>query len=155
MNIFVARLDYSTTSETVREVFSEFGEVSDVKIIMDKETGRSKGYGFVEMPNDDEGMNAINTLNGSEIDGREIVAKKSEPRENNNDRRGGGGGGFNRGGGNRRYNNRDDRRGGGGGGYRDRNSRNDNRNSRNDRYDRNDRNSKYDEGRFNRHDNNW
>ncbi len=108
MNIFVAKLDYSTTVDTVRDAFSEFGEVTEVKIIMDRETGRSKGFGFVEMTDDEEGFNAINSLNGAEIDGREIVVKKSEPRENN--RRGGGG---DRGGNRRRFD-RNDNRGGGG-----------------------------------------
>ena len=111
MNIFVAKLNFDTNEHTLQTTFEEFGEVSSVKIIMDKFTGRSKGFGFVEMPNDDEGYNAINELNGSQLDGREIVVKKSEPREGR-DRRGGGGGGYNRGGGGGGYN-----RGGGGGGY--------------------------------------
>jgi RNA recognition motif-containing protein len=103
MNIFVAKLNFDTDEFTLRSAFEEFGEVESVKIIMDKFTGKSKGYGFVEMPNEEEGNNAINELNESEVDGREIVVKKSEPRERG-DRRGGG---FRRGGG--------DRRGGGGG----------------------------------------
>ena len=115
MNIFVAKLDYSTSVDTVRELFEQYGEVSSAKIIMDRETGRSKGFGFIEMPEDEDGWNAIRELNGSEIDGREIVCKKSEPRENNNNRGGGGGGG---GGGFRKRFNRDDNRGGGGGGNR-------------------------------------
>ncbi|GAB5550938.1 MAG: hypothetical protein Sapg2KO_05290 [Saprospiraceae bacterium] len=102
MNIFVAKLDYGTSEDTLRSAFEGFGEVSSVKIIMDREMGRSKGFGFVEMPSDDDGFAAIADLNGSELDGRTIVVKKAEPRENN---RGGGGGGY-RGG------------GGGGGGYR-------------------------------------
>lgn len=94
MNIFVAKLSYDTDEATVREAFSQFGEVESVKIIMDREQGRSKGFGFVEMPNDDEGFSAINALNNSTMDGREIVVKKSEPRPPR-DRRSGGGG-FNR-----------------------------------------------------------
>ncbi len=108
MNIFVAKLNFDTREENLKEVFEEFGEVSSAKIIMDKFTGRSKGYGFIEMPNDDEAQNAINDLNDSELDGRNIVVKKAEPRENNrNNRRGGGGyggggyGGGGYGGGNR------------------------------------------------------
>ncbi len=134
MNIFVAKLDYSTTVNTIRDIFSEFGEVSDAKIIMDRDTGKSKGYGFVEMPNDDEGYNAINELNGSEIDGREILVKKSEPRENN-DRRGGGGNRFN-----------NDRRGGGGDGRRRRFVRNDNRDNNRGggrRFNRDDQGDRY------------
>lgn len=107
MNIFVAKLDYNTTSEDLHEVFTQFGEVTSAKIIFDRETGRSKGYGFVEMAEDDAGSAAIESLNGSTLDGREIVVKKAEPRENR-----GGGGGFNRGGGRGGFN-----RGGGGGGY--------------------------------------
>ena len=91
MNIFVAKLDYSTSDDTVRQLFEEFGTVDSVKVIMDKYTGRSKGFGFVEMPDDAEANNAINELNNSVVDGRNIVVKQSEPRENR-DRRGGGGG---------------------------------------------------------------
>ena len=90
MNIFVAKLNYETQESTVRRAFEEFGEVSSVKIIMDKMTGRSKGYGFVEMPSDDEGMAAIDSLNDTDLDGRTIVVKKARPRENNSN--------FNRGG---------------------------------------------------------
>ncbi len=95
MNIFVAKLSYNTQEDTLRAAFEEFGEVSSVKIIMDKFEGRSKGFGFVEMPNDDEAMEAINELNDSELDGRYIVVKKARPREDN---RGGGGYGNRRGG---------------------------------------------------------
>ena len=100
MNIFVARLDYSIQEPNLREVFEEYGEVSSVKIITDKFSGRSKGFGFIEMPNDDEALSAIEELNGIELEGRSIVVKKAKPRENNR-----GGGGFNRGGdrGGRRY----------------------------------------------------
>lgn len=112
MNIFVTKLNYSTSEETVRELFEEYGAVDSVKLISDKFTQRSKGYGFVEMSNDDEAQAAIDGLNDTEVDGRQIIVKKSEPRENRGggrDRRGGGGG---YGGG--------DRRGGGGSYDRDR-----------------------------------
>jgi RNA recognition motif-containing protein len=92
MNIFVAKLSFDTQEDHLKEVFEEFGEVSTAKIIMDKFTGRSKGFGFIEMPNDEEAQNAINDLNESELDGRNIVVKKAEPRERSNNRRGGGGG---------------------------------------------------------------
>ena len=98
MNIFVAKLNFDTREDHLKEVFEEFGEVSSAKIIMDKFTGRSKGYGFIEMPNDDEAQNAINDLNDSELDGRNIVVKKAEPRENNRNNRRGGGGGYGGGG---------------------------------------------------------
>ena len=97
MNIFVAKLNFDTQEHDLRAAFEEFGQVDSVKIIMDKFTGRSKGYGFVEMASDDEGYAAINELNESSLDGRTIVVKKAEPRE----RRGGGGRGGYGGGGNR------------------------------------------------------
>jgi len=98
MNIFVAKLNYSTTQETVEELFGQFGQVDSAKIIFDRDTGRSKGFGFVEMPNADEANEAISSLNDTEVDGRSIVVKEAEERPRNNDRRGGGG--FNR---DRRY----------------------------------------------------
>ena len=100
MNIFVAKLNFDTQESDLKNAFSEYGEIDSVKIIMDKFTGRSKGFGFIEMPNDDEGQNAIDGLNETEVDGRTIVVKKAEPRENRDSNRGGGGGG---GGYNRRY----------------------------------------------------
>jgi len=98
MNIFVAKLSYNTSEDTVRSAFESYGEVDSVKIIFDKYEGRSKGFGFVEMPNDAEALAAIEALNESEVDGRTIVVKKAKPRTENRDRRGGGGGG-----GGRRY----------------------------------------------------
>ncbi len=106
MNIFVAKLNFDTHEDGLREAFEHYGDVDSVKIIFDKFTERSKGYGFVEMPDDDAALQAIEDLNGAELDGRRIVVKKAEPREN----RGGGGGRRGGGGG---FNN--DRRGGGGG----------------------------------------
>lgn len=117
MNIFVAKLSFDTREDGLREVFEEFGEVSSVSVITDKFTGKSKGFAFVEMPNDDEAQNAINELNDSELDGRTIVVKKAEPRENRGS--GGGRGGYGGGGGRGGYGGGGggDRRGGGGGGY--------------------------------------
>ena len=83
MNIFVAKLNFSTDETAVQTAFEAFGEVSSVKIIMDKFSGRSKGFGFVEMPNDEEALAAIESLDDSELDGRTIVVKKSKPREDN------------------------------------------------------------------------
>jgi cold-inducible RNA-binding protein len=116
MNIFVAKLDFNTDEHTLQGAFEQFGEVSSTKIIMDRMTGRSKGYGFVEMPNDDEAREAINELNDTEFDGRTIVVKEAEDRGGRGGgggRRGGGGGygGGNRGGGGYGGGNR------GGGGY--------------------------------------
>jgi RNA recognition motif-containing protein len=106
MNIFVAKLNFDTHDSDLKGAFEEYGDVESVKIIMDKFTGRSKGYGFVEMPNDEDGENAIRGLNNSELDGRTIVVKKAEPRERRDnrggfDRGGNRGGGYDRG--NRRY----------------------------------------------------
>ncbi|MGR3809326.1 RNA recognition motif domain-containing protein [Jiulongibacter sp. NS-SX5] len=94
MNIFVAKLSFNTDEYGLREAFEEFGSVDSAKVIMDRETGRSKGFGFVEMGDDAEAQAAIDALNQAELDGRTIVVKKAEPRENR-----GGGGGF----GGRRY----------------------------------------------------
>lgn len=92
MNIFVAKLNFSTQSDGLREVFERFGEVESANVIMDRESGRSKGFGFVEMPDDGEGSGAIQALDGTTLDGSTIVVKKAEPRENRSG--GGGGGGF-------------------------------------------------------------
>ena len=88
MNIFVAKLNYDTQEADLREAFEVYGEVSSAKIIMDKFSGRSKGFGFVEMPNEEEGQAAINGLNDTELQGRTIVVKVANPR--NDDRRSGG-----------------------------------------------------------------
>lgn len=114
MNIFVGSLPFSIEEADLRESFEAYGTVDSVKIITDKFTGRSKGFGFVEMPNDAEAQKAIDELNGAVVSGRTIVVNKSEPkpegerRSFNNNRggnnRGGGFGNNNRGGdrGNRR-----------------------------------------------------
>ena len=125
MNIFVAKLNFRTQSDDLREAFEAFGEVDSAKVIVDQFTGKSKGFGFVEMPNDDEAQAAIDALNESDLDGNTIVVKKAEPRESRD--RGGfnrGGGGGNRGGGGG-YGGGGNRGGGGGGygGIRDRNDR--------------------------------
>ena len=122
MNIFVGSLPFSIDEADLRESFEAYGTVNSVKIITDKFTGRSKGFGFVEMENDTEAEKAIQELNGATVEGRAIVVNKSEPtpegerRTFNNNRSGGGGGGGYNGGGNSRGG------GGGGGGYNDRNS---------------------------------
>ena len=81
MNIFVAQLSYDTKEDTLKETFEAHGEVSSSKIIFDKFENRSKGFGFVEMPDDNEAQNAINALNDSELEGRKIVVKKAQPRD--------------------------------------------------------------------------
>jgi RNA recognition motif-containing protein len=98
MNIFVAKINYRTQEDSLRSLFEQYGEVDSVKIVMDRDTGRSKGFGFVEMPNDEEAQSAISALNETDFENATIVVNEARPRENNN--RGGGGGfrGGNRGG---------------------------------------------------------
>ncbi|WP_319480632.1 RNA-binding protein [uncultured Draconibacterium sp.] len=98
MNIYIGNLPFNMGEEDLREIFEEYGEVASAKIIMDKFTGRSKGFGFIEMEDDSEANKAIEELNNAEVAGRNIKVNESKPRENNN-RGGGGGGGYNRGGG--------------------------------------------------------
>lgn len=80
MNIFVARLNFKTRREDLEAAFAKFGQVSSAKIVKDRDTGRSKGFGFVEMPNDEEGLKAIASLNETELDGRAIVVKPANPK---------------------------------------------------------------------------
>ena len=103
MNIYVGNLSYRMNDKELEEVFSKFGAVKSAKVIMDRETGRSRGFGFVEMPDEAAGQKAINELNGCEYDGKVINVNVAKPKENRDGNRGGG---YNRGGGN-------DRRGGG------------------------------------------
>ncbi len=102
MNIFVAGLSYQIGEADLKELFEEYGAVSSAKIITDRDSGRSKGFGFVEMDDEAEGQRAIEELNDAEYDGRTLAVSVARPRTE----RSGGGGGYNR--------------GGGGGGRRDR-----------------------------------
>ena len=81
MNIYVGNLPYSTTPDELREVFAAFGEVAAARIVNDRETGRAKGFGFVEMLNDEEARKAIEALNGNDIGGRKAVVNEARPRE--------------------------------------------------------------------------
>lgn len=109
MNIFVGSLPFKIEEADLKELFEAFGEVSSVKIINDRESGRSKGFGFVEMADDEAANKAIADLNGSEVGGRNIVVNQAEDKKPRDNSRGfGGGGGGSRGG----YSG-----GGGGGGY--------------------------------------
>ncbi len=103
MKLYVGNLSFNTSTSDLEQLFGEIGTVESTNIIEDRETGRSRGFGFVEMSSKEEGENAIATLNGKEIDGRELKVNEAKPQES---RSGGGGGGGGRGG----Y-------GGGGGGY--------------------------------------
>ena len=127
MNLFVTKLNFDTTQDTLRALFEEFGEVSSCKLIVDRETGRSKGFAFVEMPNDESARAAIESLNMARIEGRQIIVKEAEDRPQHQ-------GGY-RGGGDRReggYRGGGDRREGGyrGGGDRDQSFSNDRRQDR-------------------------
>jgi RNA recognition motif-containing protein len=87
--LYVGNLSYDTSDSKLQEMFEEFGGVQSAQIIMDRETGRSKGFGFVEMGSEEEAKAAINGLNGKEIGGRVLTVNEARPRED----RGGGGGG--------------------------------------------------------------
>lgn len=91
--LYVGNLAYSVTDDTLRETFSQYGNVSSAKVIQDRDTGRSKGFGFVEMGNDDEAKAAIEALNGQSIDGRALTVNVARPMEDRGPRGGGFGGG--------------------------------------------------------------
>ena len=81
MNIYVGNLSYQMSEDELRDAFGAFGEVSSVKILMDRETGRSRGFGFVEMPNQSEAEAAITQLNGKDVGGRALRINEARPRE--------------------------------------------------------------------------
>ncbi|WP_297328156.1 RNA-binding protein [uncultured Bacteroides sp.] len=98
MNIYIAGLNFSTTDADLNDLFSEYGEVTSARVITDRETGRSRGFAFVEMPDDEAAQKAIDELNGAEFDQKTISVNVARPREDrprngggNRDRRGGGG----------------------------------------------------------------
>jgi RNA recognition motif-containing protein len=105
MNIYVGNLSWNLKDQDLTDLFTPYGEVGTAKIVIDKFTQRSKGFGFVEMPNDEQAQAAIAQLNGSEVDGRNLVVNESRPKEE-----GSGGGGFKK----RSFGNG----GGGGGGFK-------------------------------------
>lgn len=114
MNLYVGNLSWTMTEDDLRTLFEQYGTVASIKIVKDRETGRSKGFGFVEMENDTEAQNALSSLYDKEIQGRKIVINEAQERP----AKPSGGGGFKKrgfGGGGGGYN-----KGGGGGGYRDR-----------------------------------
>jgi len=80
MNIFVGNLNFKIEENELKEIFEDYGDVDSAKIITDKFTGRSKGFGFIEMPNDSEANKAIEELNGGELEGRNIVVNEAKPR---------------------------------------------------------------------------
>ena len=93
MNIYVGNLSYEVTEEDLKEAFEVFGEVETVKVLKDNDTGRSKGFGFVEMSNNADAQSAIDDLNEKEIKGRTIKVNTARPRTENRGGRGGYGGG--------------------------------------------------------------
>jgi RNA recognition motif-containing protein len=99
MNIFVSNLSFQVQDQDLLEIFAEYGEVSSAKVITDKFSGRSRGFGFVEMASDEEAKKAITELDQAEVDGRTISVAEAKPREQRPERKSfGGGGGGNRGG---------------------------------------------------------
>jgi len=100
-NLFVGSLAYATTDDTLKAFFEQVGPVSSARVITDRDSGRSKGFGFVEMENDDDNQKAVDQLNGKDLDGREINVSLARPKEDRpkrdfggNDRGGNGGGSF-------------------------------------------------------------
>ena len=89
--LYVGKLSYNTTDSDLRTMFEEFGSVESVQVIMDRDTGRSKGFAFVEMSSDQEAQAAISALNGKEVDGRTITVNEARPREDRGGRSAGGG----------------------------------------------------------------
>jgi len=85
MNIFVAKLNFKTNKDDLEKAFSQFGQVSSAKVVTDRDSGRSKGFGFVEMPNDSEAQAAIDGLNEKELDGRVIVVKPANSKPAGNE----------------------------------------------------------------------
>jgi RNA recognition motif-containing protein len=96
MNIYVGNLPYSVGDDELRSAFEEYGSVDSARVIMDRDSGRSKGFGFVEMGNDSEATAAIEGLNGQDLEGRALTVNEARPRADRGPRRGGGGGGFDR-----------------------------------------------------------
>ena len=125
MNIYVGNLSWQMTDEDLRTLFEQYGSVTSAKIVKDKVSGRSKGFGFVEMPDDTEAQNALSSLYDSEVLGRKIIVNEAQPKPQGGAGGGGGfkkrsfggGGGGNSGGGGGGYKKGGFNRGGGGGGY--------------------------------------
>jgi hypothetical protein len=112
--LYVGNLPYTVRDEDLQQAFSQFGAVSSAKVMMERDTGRSKGFGFVEMGSDAEAQAAINGMNGQPLNGRSLVVNEARPMEPRPPRSGGYGGGGGGGGG---YGGGGRREGGGGGGY--------------------------------------
>jgi RNA recognition motif-containing protein len=118
MKLYVGNLSFSTTEQTLRAAFEEFGEVTSATLVMDRDTGRPRGFGFVEMSDNSQAQAAITGMNGKNLDGRDLTVNEARPREagGGGGSRGGGGGGWGGGGGG--GGGRSSGGGGGGGGGR-------------------------------------
>lgn len=99
MKLYVGNLSFNTSASDLQNIFGEIGTVESANLIEDRETGRSRGFAFVEMSSQSEGENAIAQLNGKEVDGRELKVNEAKPQEKRNNGGGGGRGGYNGGGG--------------------------------------------------------
>ncbi len=88
MNIYVSNLSWGTSSESLKDLFAQYGEVTSANVIKDRETGRSRGFGFVEMPNDEEGQKAIDSINETDFEGKTLRVNVARPKEDR-PRRGG------------------------------------------------------------------
>ena len=115
--LYVGNLSYNIRDEDLQQAFAQYGSVSSAKVMMDRDTGRSKGFGFVEMGSDAEAQAAINGMNGQALDGRAIVVNEARPREERPGGFGGGGGGGRPSGGGGGFGGGGGRSGGGGGGF--------------------------------------
>jgi RNA recognition motif-containing protein len=95
-NLFVGNMSFQTTESELRSVFEPFGELTRVNVVTDRDTGQARGFGFVEMPNDDEATKAIAALNGKEVGGRALNVNEARPKTDRSASRGGSGRGFQR-----------------------------------------------------------
>lgn len=95
MRIYVGNLPWSVDNDSLRDMFSSYGDVADAVVIRDRETGRSRGFGFVDLSDDEAGNSAIEAMHGTEIEGRDLVVNQAQERKERNGGGGGGGGGWN------------------------------------------------------------
>jgi cold-inducible RNA-binding protein len=116
MKLYVGNLSFQTSSDDLQQLFAQVGTVESATVVEDRDTGRSRGFGFVEMASKEEGQKAIEEFNGKDLNGRNLTVNEARPREERGNRGGGRGFGGNRGGGGRNF-------GGGGGGRNDRSPR--------------------------------